>query len=134
MGDACGKLTEGGEFFPHDDLVLGLLELGQDTFQFFVLVLKLVGQLFDFVESDSFQGMATENFEGGGHVGHFILALDFYLSLEVALGHAPHPAREQAYSTHEDPADKQPDDEQCTDNAETTNNQEQSSAGEDRLG
>ena len=88
--DAGGQLPERRQLLTRDDLVLGLLQVGQHDFQLIVLALQLLRELFHQVEALHLVGVATEHLQGRGHVGHLVLADDLDRGLDVAFRHAPH--------------------------------------------
>ena len=62
------------------------------------------GHLLDQVQALDLEGVAAEDLQGGGHVGHLVAALDVDLGFEVPVGHLPHAGRQYVDPAEQDPA------------------------------
>ena len=133
VGDAGGEFAEGGEFLLGDDAVLGGFQVFESLFQFYVFALEFLGQDFHEVEALDFQGVLAEDFQGGGHIGDFVAAVDIDLGFQVAAGHAAHPAGEEGEAAEEDAADVEPADDDGADDADDADGQQEPAAGDDGL-
>ena len=133
MGDTCGQLTQRGQLALHDDLILSIMQVVQNSFKLIVLALQFVGELLNQVQSLNLKRVLTEHLQRIRHLCHLVAPTDLDLRFEVAVRHAEHSIRKRLDTAQQHLTDEQPSDQKRAHDAEHADHHQENTALPDRL-